>query len=241
LSRLRRKRVGVAAHTPPAHGSFGPWHRTHTTETTNKIEARRQKGVFMRHAAASWVAAITFGSVGAGAMADQPPAKEAGLEAQRAPGRLLFAQAGVGPSGLLSAGFGVGWEWRWRRIAAGGEWSGQTVVFFNHWRADAAGGGRQDFWQAGLVPLLRYRFARGRSPWFVEGGIGLAVTDRYYITPSKVFGSRLNFSDNLAVGMNLDPQWRQEVSLRRQHTSNAGIRRPNPGEELLLLRYAVQF
>lgn len=153
----------------------------------------------------------------------------------------FFVQAGSGEVDVHAASVGVQWPWAWRTAALGGEFSVRTELFGSVWRAHAAGSGRESFFQLGLVPLLRYRFAQGRSPWFVEGGIGLSVTDQRFVSRDREFGSTWNFSDNLAVGRNFGEQGRQELSLRLQHTSNAGLKKPNPGLNLVMLRYASAF
>ena len=60
-------------------------------------------------------------------------------------------------------------------------------------------------------------------------------------TPQRSFRTRLNFSDNIGVGRSFGARDEHEVSLRWQHTSNAGIRKPNPGQDLILVRYAHAF
>ena len=152
----------------------------------------------------------------------------------------FFVQAGSGEN-VNAASAGVQWPSAWRAGALGGELSLRTELFGTVWRAPAADGGHENFLQFGLVPLLRYRLAEGRSPWFVEGGIGLSVTDKRFVTRDKEFGSRWNFSDNLAVGRSFGEQGRQELSLRVQHTSNAGLKKPNPGLNLVMLRWASAF
>ena len=152
----------------------------------------------------------------------------------------FFLQAGGGQN-VDAASIGVQWPWAWRTAALGGEFGARTELFGSVWRAQAVGGGRETFVQLGLVPLLRYRFAEGRSPWFLEGGIGLSVTDKRFVTRSREFGSSWNFSDNLALGRSFGEQGLHELSLRLQHTSNAGIKKPNPGLNLVMLRYAAAF
>ena len=153
----------------------------------------------------------------------------------------FFMQGGAGEDEVGVASVGVQWPLPWRKVALGGELSLQAELFGSLWRAHALGGGRENFVQLGLVPVLRYRLAQGRSPWFVEGGIGVSVTNKRFVTDSKTFSSSWNFSDNLAVGRSFGAQGRQEVSLRLQHTSNAGIKKPNPGLNLVMLRYASAF
>ncbi|HYD76175.1 acyloxyacyl hydrolase [Ramlibacter sp.] len=153
----------------------------------------------------------------------------------------LYVQGGGGESGLRAGSLGLVWPWRWSRQAGGGELTASTELFASHWRARGFGGGHQGFTQVGVVPMLRYRFAEGRSPWFVEAGIGLSVIDRRFVTPARNQGSRWNFSDNLALGHSFGRAGEHEVSLRWQHTSNAGLKDPNPGVDLVMLRYATRF
>jgi lipid A 3-O-deacylase len=152
----------------------------------------------------------------------------------------VFVQGGAGER-AQSVTVGAIWPWEWRRMARGGEWSAQTEVFVSHWRADAYDGGSQGFTQVGITPMLRLRFDQGRSPWFVEGGIGLTLLDKEYRTPPRQFSTRFNFIDSIAVGRNFGTRGEHELSLRVVHVSNADIKKPNPGEDFLLLRYAMRF
>jgi lipid A 3-O-deacylase len=152
-----------------------------------------------------------------------------------------FVQAGSGDKGVhATASVGAVWDWSWRAQAVGGEFSVATELVGTVFQADRIGGGSRTYAQLGLVPVLRYRFAEGRSPWFVEAGIGLAVTDRNLETPRRTQPA-WNFDDNMAVGRSFGARNEHELSLRVQHTSNAGLRKPNPGFELYFVRYTARF
>lgn len=112
-------------------------------------------------------------------------------------------------------------------------------AYYSWWHAEALAGGRDRFSQIGLVPMLRWRFDEGRSPVFVEAGIGASYLVDGYRTRTKEFGSRWNFSDHLGVGFNFGSQRRHELGLYVKHVSNAGLASPNPGETFYLLRYGV--
>ncbi|RCW66754.1 acyloxyacyl hydrolase [Pseudorhodoferax soli] len=107
--------------------------------------------------------------------------------------------------------------------------------YASRWQADALPGERDDFTQLGLVPMLRWRFDEGRSPWFVEGGIGVSYLVHGYRTRTKAFGSRWNFSDHLGVGYSFG---RHEIGMYVKHVSNGGLDKPNPGETFYQLRYS---
>jgi lipid A 3-O-deacylase len=163
-----------------------------------------------------------------------------GVQAAEALPRGVFVEGGVAERWTNTSTVGLIWPWAWRRDWGGGEASGLTEVFLSHWSA-RGDGGRQAFTQAGVLPLLRYGFGQGRSPWFLEGGIGISLMEPMYSTPRKHFSSPFNFVDVLGVGRRFGERRSQELSLRLSHVSNGGIRRPNPGENLLQLRYAVMF
>jgi hypothetical protein len=151
-----------------------------------------------------------------------------------------FVEGGLAHSQAFSVTAGVLWPWSWRREFGSTEVTGLTEAFVSRWSARGTGE-RQGFTQLGLVPLVRMRFGGGRSDWFIEGGIGVSVTDRIYRTQDKEFSTAFNFVDVAGVGRSLGPDRRRELSLRISHISNGGIKTPNPGENFLQLRYAVMF
>lgn len=162
--------------------------------------------------------------------------------AQLKPGA-MYLQAGSGEDSLRAVSVGALWPWAWKTstFAAGGQWSGNTEVFLSNWRADAIGGGKRNYLQAGIVPLFRWTPDQGRSPWFAEIGIGLSILDRDFVTPTKTFATAWNFSDNLAVGRSFGDKGQHELSLRWQHSSNGGAKKPNPGMDIGFVRYTVKF
>ena len=154
--------------------------------------------------------------------------------------RAVFVQGGVAEDSTRTATVGALWPWSWRREFWGGEVSGVTEVFLSHWSARAEGG-RRSFTQLGGVPLLRYRFSQGQSPWFLEAGIGISVMHPVYRTSHKEFSTNFNFVDVAGVGYSFGERRNHELSLRVSHVSNGGVKHPNPGENLLQLRYAMMY
>ncbi len=154
--------------------------------------------------------------------------------------RGAFVQGGVADHGGYSATAGVLWPWAWRREALGGEFTGLTEAYLSHW-SGRVGSERRGFTQVGVMPMLRYRFAGGRSDWFAEAGIGISAMDRPFRTDHKQFSTSFNFVDVISAGRSFGERRDQEISLRVTHFSNAGIKKPNPGENFLQLRYARMF
>jgi lipid A 3-O-deacylase len=151
-----------------------------------------------------------------------------------------FIEGGTAEGRTYSATAGAVWDWSWRTQWLGGEVSGRTEVLATSLSPRSAAG-VSDMTLLAVVPVLRYRFSEGRSAWFVEGGMGVSLTDNTYRTTSRQFSTRFNFYDVASVGRSFGVARKNEFSLRLLHISNAGIKKPNPGEEFLQLRYTVLF
>jgi len=150
--------------------------------------------------------------------------------------------AGAGSHGTRMAGAGLVWDWDFERMRKKAELTAHTELLLNQWRADAIGGGHDSFTQLVLLPSLRMRLARGASPWYLELGIGASWMDRLFVTPDKQFSTRWNFYDMMGVGHTLGgPDGRHEIGLRWVHVSNGGLKKPNPGQDFLQLRYVARF
>jgi lipid A 3-O-deacylase len=163
-----------------------------------------------------------------------------GRAAEWTPSSAFIAEGGVTMHGTYSLTAGVTWPWTWHRISHTGEWTGMTELFVSRWSGRLAGG-RVELAQLGIVPILRYRLDHGRSNWFGEGGIGLSYMDRLYRTDRKQFSTRFNFYDTVGIGRSFGAQREHELSLRLTHVSNGGVKKPNPGENFVQLRYAHAF
>ena len=68
-----------------------------------------------------------------------------------------------------------------------------------------------------------------------------AILERCLDPETKRFTTTFNFVDVIGVGRSFGPSRTQELGLRLQHVSNAGIRVPNPGQNFVQLRYAASF
>ena len=92
-----------------------------------------------------------------------------------------------------------------------------------------------------LKPAFRFRFANGASPWFADAGIGATYTNARYRTADKEFSTRFNFASHIGAGYSFGQRREHELVLRVEHTSNASIKKPNPGENFVQLRYGYTF
>ncbi len=124
---------------------------------------------------------------------------------------------------------------------AGGSVTGYWDLYLSRVETPTAAGGRQRFEQLGLTPTFRYRPDAGASRFFIDGGIGISYFDADYYVRRQEFSTRFNFASHIGVGVSLGQQREHEIVLRAQHISNAGIDKPNPGDNLIQLRYAYRF
>jgi lipid A 3-O-deacylase len=154
----------------------------------------------------------------------------------------IYAEAGQNlRSGITTRTATLGWRWPMQSSFWDGRITGAWDVYVSQWNADATVGQDRHYAQIGLVPMFRYRFDGGQSPWFVEAGVGLSYLDKTYYTPSGHFSTQWNFSDHLGLGRNFGAQQRHSLGVYVKHVSNAGLRQPNPGETFVQLRYSLGF
>ena len=154
----------------------------------------------------------------------------------------MYLQYGTAEHGSDAATLGVTIPWKnWNYALGSGLVTGYWDVWGSRWSGDYQGSSRSN-WVVGAKPTFRWRPAQGQSPWFLEAGIGVSyATNHRYVTDHKDFSTRFNFASHIGVGYLFGEQQRNELSLRLEHYSNAGIKEPNPGENFLQLRFARHF
>lgn len=140
-----------------------------------------------------------------------------------------------------SATVGVTLPFSFHEHALSGPLSSYWDLYVSRWNANALSDGPHHYVQIGAIYTWRYRFLQGQSPWFAEAGIGGTVMDHVYRTPDRSFSTAFQFTEALGVGCSFGENERHEVALRVQHVSNAGIKKPNPGENFMKLRYTYRF
>lgn len=159
--------------------------------------------------------------------------------AQAQEARTLYLQAGAAERSAYAATLGVTLPWRsWSWSLGSGVVRGQWDAYLSNWSSRHLDGGRHNILVLGIGPSLRWRGDGGRSPWFAEVGTGLSFSNQLFRSGETEFSTRYNFASHIGIGRSFGAH---EVSLRLQHSSNAGLKTPNPGENFLLLRYAHTF
>lgn len=152
----------------------------------------------------------------------------------------VFIEAGEGKGSVDAAVVGAAWPWAWRHPTEHGEFTGATEASVARWTAPQKIG-RESFTLLAVVPMFRWRGNGGRSPWYFEAGIGLMYVDPLFRTAYKRFPTHVNFADTLGLGRDFGERGQHELGLRVSHYSDAGIKRPNPGQNIFRLHYAYKF
>lgn len=100
---------------------------------------------------------------------------------------------------------------------------------------EAAHNHSDSMWQLSLKPVLRWWTSEN---FFLETGVGPSgLTSSHF--GGREFGSRFQFNSHIGAGYVFQKAHR--ISLRYSHSSNGGIKRPNPGLDVLELGYSYQF
>jgi hypothetical protein len=128
----------------------------------------------------------------------------------------------------------AGLQWKWeRRWWRGGRWE-----LGGYWDLSAGGwrNGEDTIYDVGLTPVFRLE---GTAPGsaYLEAAIGFHLLSDLEIDHDRSFSTRFQFGDHIGAGLRFGPRDRYDLSLRLQHLSNGGIRRPNPGIDFLQLRF----
>jgi lipid A 3-O-deacylase len=153
----------------------------------------------------------------------------------------VFAQVGVGDQQTQAYLLGASWDWAWQRQVGPGSVGGYFEGAFGRWTT-RDNGVRSTAWptQISLTPVLRFHPNGSLRPWFAEIGVGANYIVPVFDSGRKRFSTEFNFGDHAAVGRQFGPGDRQELSVRIEHFSNAGIEHPNPGENFVQVRYAYR-
>ncbi len=92
------------------------------------------------------------------------------------------------------------------------------------------------------TPVLAYYRPLSQKHYilFVEAGVGVALlTDTEF--GRRDLSSNYQFEDLLGVGLLFGPESRHSLALRLMHYSNAGLKKPNNGMNLIFMNVTLGF
>ncbi len=112
--------------------------------------------------------------------------------------------------------------------------SGYFELSYNRWEHDD-----DDINAVALSPVFTYCFGSESNKVrpYIEGGIGVAYLDEYHIG-GRNLSTNFQFEDRIGIGMRIGFV---DLNFRYMHYSNASIKSPNNGIDILMFTTAIQF
>ena len=134
---------------------------------------------------------------------------------------------------IYRIGLAKKWNVRWLKNSTGYV-DGYFELSYNRWD-----GGDNKINAVALSPVFIYAFNPGGKAWYpyVEGGIGVAYLDEYFIKDRNL-SSNLQFEDRIGVGYRFDSF---DLNFRYMHYSNASLKQPNDGIDIWIGTLAWYF
>ncbi len=141
---------------------------------------------------------------------------------------------------LYRVGFQWDWNKDWFRTAGGYHLNGYWDLNVGWWHGSRYNDGHesQNLGVIGITPVFRWENASKKGP-DVEAGIGASFFSENYNNNGNKMGTSFEFADHIGVGYVFNNNF--DLGLRVQHYSNAGISKPNDGENFIVLRGAYRF
>jgi lipid A 3-O-deacylase len=135
---------------------------------------------------------------------------------------------------------GVGWELPVSECNGSGRLRAGLLFRLDGWHGTALGG--RDLMAASTTPFLRYELGRAFTvPFYAESGIGMSLLSQTRVDEVRQFSTAFQFNEFVGIGARLDRKGEQQLSLRLQHVSNGGIKRPNDGLTYAMLSFNYRF
>jgi len=144
---------------------------------------------------------------------------------------------------INAARVGMQWDWNqkwfaWHGWHLGGYWDVSAGVL----NADSGGPVNNNAGDFSFTPTFRYQQTdlSKIAPYF-DAGVGAHLWTRTTLTTHIKSGTAFQFGEHVGVGFRFGERGIYDLSYRYQHMSNAGIKEPNPGLNLQLVRFQIHF
>lgn len=134
---------------------------------------------------------------------------------------------------IYRAGLLKQWDVKWLENKTGYV-QGYFELSYNRWEQ-----GGEDVNAVAFSPVFQYVFHAGNATWYpyMEAGIGVACLDDYTIT-DRYLSSTFQFENRVGAGIRIK---NVDISMRYMHYSNASLKEPNDGIDILIGTLAWYF
>lgn len=134
------------------------------------------------------------------------------------------------------------WDWSQRWFQSNGNHiGGYWDLSLAQWRGTSyrgVAGDHQYITSIGITPVFRWQ-KDSKKGFYAEAGIGAHLFSETYNNDGERLSTKFQFGDHVGLGYVFDSSL--DLSLRLQHFSNAGIKDPNDGVDLAVLRASYRF
>lgn len=134
---------------------------------------------------------------------------------------------------IYRAGLLKQWNVKWLESEIGYV-RGYFELSYNRWEH-----GGDDVNAVAFSPVFQYVFHAGNATWYpyIEAGIGVACLDDYTINDRNL-SSNFQFEDRFGAGIRIK---NVDINFRYMHYSNAALKEPNDGIDILIGALAWYF
>jgi lipid A 3-O-deacylase len=137
---------------------------------------------------------------------------------------------------------GLQWDWNRRWLESdsaylGGYWD-LTLAVWHERKYQNVEGASKNFADIGLTPVFRFQ-SLDRTGFYAEAGIGAHLFSDLYDNDGRQLSTRFEFGDHFGAGYIF--QNHLDLGLKIQHFSNGGIKHPNDGVNLGVVRASYRF
>jgi lipid A 3-O-deacylase len=125
-----------------------------------------------------------------------------------------------------------------------GDWHvvGHWEASVGTWRGHSGVGSNKTVTDLGVTPVFRLQEkSPGSVAPYVEGAVGFHLISPTTVYADRRLGSAFQFGDHIGFGVLFGEHKQFELGYRFQHISNGGIKQPNQGLNLNLLRFVYHF
>jgi lipid A 3-O-deacylase len=148
--------------------------------------------------------------------------------------------AGVGRGRDSMDAVRLGWQLDFKKNwfeSQTGRLTGFQEISLNYWEKD-----EDEVWGLFYAPVLVYQFGdeAARMTPYLEAGIGAGLISETDLGERKL-STAFQFEDRLGAGVRFGAERAQDLNLRYVHVSNAGVKEPNDGIDVVVLSYGHTF
>ncbi|GGC80240.1 acyloxyacyl hydrolase [Undibacterium terreum] len=143
-------------------------------------------------------------------------------------------------SKLARVGLQYDWGKQWLQyngMHVGGYWD-VTLAQWHNTAYKGVADATQNITDIGVTPVFRLE-SDSKKGFYGEAAIGFHLMSHVYNNNGRPFSTAFQFGDHIGVGYVFNNGW--DVALKAQHFSNGGIKHPNPGANLAVLKVGHSF